>query len=173
MHRAGALLLACLLVPAAAAQNCDRGADTAGLNQFSAADAGTVTDGRSRLTWMRCAVGQVWAQGACLREPTRHSWEEARQVAAAVNATGEFFYDDWRLPTVRELATITKLHCRDPRADLAEFPGTRPDFYWTASTKLIDGPELVAFALSFGPQGVQQKHLEEACYVRLVRTAAN
>jgi hypothetical protein len=31
----------------------------------------------------------------------------------------------------------------------------------------------VAFALSFGPQGVQQKPLEAACYVRLVRTAVN
>jgi hypothetical protein len=174
MGWAAAPVLGCLLaVGAAAAQNCEVGADAAGLNEFREADPGTVTDSRSRLTWMRCALGQVWSGGSCLQSPTRHSWDEAKVLAEAINASGEFFYDDWRLPTLRELATITRLHCRDPRTDLSQFPGTQPDFYWSSSTKLIDGPELVAFALSFGPQGVRAKHLDENCYVRLVRTAVN
>jgi hypothetical protein len=172
--RVSALLLAGVL-PAcvAAAQSCDAGAAFPQLNQFREDDEGTVTDGRSRLTWMRCALGQVWSEHTCLHTPTRHSWEDAKARAAAINASGEFFYDDWRLPTVRELATITKLNCRNPRVDVSVFPQTQADFYWSASTKLIAGPELVAFALSFGPQGVQPKALEEACFVRLVRSAAS
>ena len=152
-------------------QTCEPGSSTGDPGRFESHPDGTVTDLRARLTWMRCAVGQDWTGGTCVNEPQRYSWEEAKDAAQRVNAAGRYFYNDWRLPTLRELATITELNCRDPRIDLSVFPQTQADFYWSASTKLIEGPELAAFAMSFGPQGFQQRKTQETSYVRLVRTA--
>ena len=163
----------CLLVPALACADptCEPGAGVGSSSRFEAHPDGTVTDVRAKLTWMRCALGQEWQTGTCVSEPVRYSWEDAKEAAQRINAAGRYFYNDWRLPTLRELATITELHCRDPRIDLSVFPRTRADFYWSASTKLVEGPELVAFAMSFGPQGFRQRRTLEASFVRLVRTA--
>ena len=162
-----------LLVPAWAFgdQTCEPGAETARPGRFESHPDGTVTDIQSKLTWMRCTVGQEWRSGTCVNTPERYAWEDAKAVVQRINANGQYFYNDWRLPTLRELATITELHCRDPRINLSIFPQTRADFYWSASTKLIDGPELAAYALSFGPQGFHERRLVETSYVRLVRTA--
>lgn len=166
-------LMLLLFVPAWAwAQTvCEPGAGASDPGRFEAHADGTVTDLRARLTWMRCAIGQQWRTGTCVNQPQRYSWEDAKAIAQRINADGQYFYNDWRLPTMRELATITELHCWDPRINTAIFPQTRADFYWSASTKLVDGPELVAFAMNFGPQGFQPRRLQETSLVRLVRTA--
>lgn len=166
-------LLMLLLAPAWAwpQQTCDSGTRLASTGRFEVHADGTVTDVQARLTWMRCAIGQDWRSDTCVNEPVRYGWDDAKEAAQQVNASGQYFYDDWRLPTLRELAMITELHCRNPRINSIIFPGTRADFYWSASTKLVEGPELLAYAMSFGPEGFQPRRLAEASFVRLVRTA--
>jgi hypothetical protein len=151
------LLLVLLPLSALGQQTCDPGAEAASVGRFEPHPDGTVTDLRARLTWNNV--------------PERYAWEDAKHVVQQINASGRYFYDDWRLPTLRELATITELHCRDPRINLSTFPQTRADFYWSASTKLIDGPELTAYAMNFGAQGFQPRRLQETSFVRMVRTA--
>ncbi|NBT05628.1 MAG: DUF1566 domain-containing protein, partial [Betaproteobacteria bacterium] len=96
-------------------------------------------------------------------------WTAAESYVREVNERGDLFYADWRLPNLRELATISEVNCQDPRINLEAFPGTAQGFYWTASRKLIEGPELAAFAMSFGAEGMRVSRSVETHHVRLVR----
>jgi len=132
---------------------------------------GTLTDRRSGLTWARCSAGQVWRDGGCTGAPSSLDWPAAESYVRAVNEHGDLFYADWRIPNLRELASISEVNCRDPRINVEAFPSTGEGFYWSASRKLLEGPELAAFALSFGPEGVRIGRPAERLNVRLVRRA--
>lgn len=139
------------------------------LQDFEDNRDGTVTDRRTGLTWARCSVGQVWRGGTCAEPAADLDWDAATAVVQQVNADGELFYADWRLPSLRELASISEVNCREPRINLEVFPGTGDGHYWSASRKLIEGPELAAFSLSFGAEGLRTSRLAERHHVRLVR----
>jgi len=157
-------------------------------SRFEDGRDGTVTDKQSKLMWMRCAVGQQWTQGACAGQSSVLSWAEAEQAAKAVNQKGQFFYSDWRLPQLPELASIAERQCKSPRINLEIFPNTVPDFFWSATSRPAGAasappgstaaaatsdqtPEHFAFALSFGPDGVTYVNKQEQHDVRLVRSA--
>lgn len=156
---------------ALAAQRCDdagfaRSSPTA---RFVDHGDGTVTDAASKLMWMRCSLGQTWAAPACAGSASRHSWQAAQAAANDVNRRGTHFYADWRLPQIRELATIAERECADPRINLAVFPNTPADFYWTATTRPVPAAVASAFALSFAADGVAYRDQDAAFAVRLVR----
>lgn len=55
------------------------------------------------LTWSRCLVGQTFSNNTCTGEPTEFaSWDEALKAAEAKAAEG------WRMPNIKELASITE-----------------------------------------------------------------
>jgi hypothetical protein len=132
---------------------------------------GTVTDTASGLMWMRCALGQHWSGSACDGEPTRYDWDAARVAADAVNGEGAFFFSDWRVPGLRDLAMIVERQCVAPRTNLSVFPNTPPAFFWSSTLRGADEGGPVAYALSFGPDGVEHRPANERHFVRLVRTA--
>lgn len=132
---------------------------------------GTLTDRRSGLTWSRCSVGQTWGGGVCSGTAAELDWEAAVVHVRDVNERGDLFYADWRMPNLRELASISEVNCRDPRINLQAFPATAEGFYWSASRKLVEGPETVAFALSYGAEGMRIGRLAERLHLRLVRRA--
>jgi hypothetical protein len=134
---------------------------------------GTVTDKESKLMWMRCSAGQAWApeMGRCKGEVDRLSWAAAQSLASDVNRRGSFFFSDWRVPQLRELATITERACANPRVNLAVFPGTEAGDYWSATSRPGTRDETFAYALSFGAAGIAYRPKDEAQRVRLVRTA--
>lgn len=132
---------------------------------------GTVTDKTTMLMWMRCSAGQTWSRGGCEGEPSAYSVDDARQLARQVNEKGEYFFNDWRVPSIRELATISEPQCSDPRINLAVFPNTPPDYYWSRNPRAGDKASGKGYALSFGPEGVGFPPQSEAHYVRLVRHA--
>lgn len=132
---------------------------------------GTLTDRRTGLTWSRCSAGQVWRDGTCAGSASGLDWEAAESHVRAVNEHGDLFYADWRMPNLRELASISEVNCSDPRINLEAFPATDGTHYWSASRKLIEGPELAAFALSFGADGVRIGRSAERLRLRLVRRA--
>jgi Protein of unknown function (DUF1566) len=141
---------------ACAQQVCDAAASSRSspTSRFEAHADGTVTDKESKLMWMRCSVGQAW---------------DGR--AAELNRRGSLFYADWRLPQLRELATIAERECANPRVNLAVFPGTEASRYWTATSRPGSRDETFAYALSFGAEGIAYRPKDEAHRVRLVRTA--
>jgi len=172
---AAALLgvLVAVQVPAGAQQHCD--ADAYPLSAPSArfednAD-GTVTDRGTQLMWTRCSAGQRWVAGACSGVPQAHDWASAQAYAVAVNEGGDFFYKDWRMPQLRELATISERQCSNPRVNIAVFPQTPAEYYWTGSVRPVADGASRAFALSFGPEGVEYRMKTAAHHVRLVRNA--
>ncbi|WP_175534518.1 Lcl C-terminal domain-containing protein [Thiocapsa roseopersicina] len=130
-----------------------------------------MTDVVAQLMWMRCSVGQTWSGGTCLGEAAAYGWEAAQEVASALNANGSRFFNDWRIPKLRELAMIAERQCENPRINLTVFPNTPPSLFWTDSLRPGEGFEGFAYALSFGPEGVEHSAKTERHEVRLVRTA--
>jgi hypothetical protein len=166
-------LLSWLAAPllAVAQQDCNTSAMPLSLpaSAFKDNGDGTVTDQRSKLTWMRCMVGQEWQHGQCTGSGRKLTWEAAQSIAVMVNQKGDFFYNDWRVPSLRDLAMITERQCQNPRTNLAVFPGTPADFFWTSSAvrSAFEGDRF--YALDFGSQGVQLRQPHETHFVRLMR----
>jgi len=138
--------------------------------RFEDSGDGTVTDGQSKLMWMRCSGGQVLADAACGGKPRPMTWSDSQAFASEVNASGALFFKDWRLPKVSELAGLTERRCDNPRINLAVFPNTPASVYWTASVRPPDSPGF-AYALSLGAEGVKLLDKEKPALVRLVRSA--
>lgn len=130
---------------------------------------GTVTDKDTKLMWMRCSAGQVGP--GCSGEASRFDWAAAQSAAADVNRLGTYFYSDWRLPQLRELATIAERQCANPRVNLTVFPQTPADLYWTTTLRPATGNKSFVFALGFGVDGIKYLAKEDTAYLRLVRTA--
>ena len=53
---------------------------------------------------------------------------------ASVNAASLCGFTDWRVPSKRELHTITHLGTSDPAIDISYFPNTGVGYYWTANS---------------------------------------
>ena len=172
------VLLAAFAAPAlhqgaSAQQTCDLGRypPSAPTERYVLQDDGTAVDTAARLMWMRCSVGQAWTGATCAGTPRLLDWQAAQQAAQDINRSGSLFYNDWRLPQIRELALIAERQCDNPRINLFVFPQTPAAFYWTATARPGDASGTAAMALSFGPQGLQAADRRTAFHVRLVRSA--
>ncbi len=159
---------------ALAQQVCDSAPDgrSSPSSRFVDNADGTVTDKESKLMWLHCSAGQAWKSelGRCTGEADRLSWAAAQLLASEVNRRGSFFFNDWRVPQLRELATIAERGCANPRVNLAVFPGTEASRYWTATSRPGTRDEAFAYALSFGAEGMAYLSKDEAHSVRLVRS---
>ena len=96
-------------------------------------DSQEIVDGKSGLTWRRCAEGMTWKGKTCTGKPVflNHADAVAR---AKGNATPD---QDWRLPTMTELSGIVAVReAEEGKAaiDAAVFPATPPARFWTSTT---------------------------------------
>lgn len=157
---------------ARAQQACETRADASPLSstRFHDNGDGTVTDVQSKLMWMQCSSGQEWRGNRCVGMAAAYGWADARSLADQVNRGGSAFFNDWRLPALRELATLTDRQCRNPRTDLAVFPGTPAAPFWSSTPRPGEPAGGRVLALSFGPEGVVLARKDERLHVRLVRT---
>jgi hypothetical protein len=172
-QRAVALALLLNVATASAQQQCDGEPSKRSLpdSRFEDHRDGTVTDRTTKLTWMTCSIGQTWTPAGCDAMPAPQTWSAAQDAAAAVNRSGSHFFSDWRVPQLRELASITEPACANPRTNLRVFPATPAGFYWTSSLRPNAGSDADAYALSFGPQGVELLSKDGLAFVRLVRSS--
>lgn len=130
---------------------------------------GTLTDIQSRLTWMRCALGQNWTGTTCTGSPSYYTWQSAQDAANKLDNEGGYAnHLDWRVPHIPELAMIVERQCANPRANLTLFPATPAAYFWTATTRRGPGMEAFAYVISFGAEGAMYKNKEETFNVRLV-----
>lgn len=82
----------------------------------------TVLDKKTGLTWQRCTLGL--SGSACNQGVAKkYTWNQALNAATK----------GWRLPNVKELASIIELKCYEPAINLNLFPNTKNDYYWTSS----------------------------------------
>ena len=130
---------------------------------------GTLTDTQSKLTWMRCSLGQVWTGATCTGAPGSFTWQSAQDEANKLDHEGGYAqHVDWRVPHIPELATIAERQCANPRINLTLFPATPTVYFWTATTRRGPGMDAFAYAISFGAEGAKYKSKKEMLNVRLV-----
>lgn len=96
-----------------------------------------VLDTDTGLTWSRCGFGKTWNEGSCVGTERLLTHEQALAQAPA----------GWRLPNVKELASIVDRGCALPALDHSTFPGTASAPYWSSTpwkifphTGHINGP---------------------------------
>ena len=93
----------------------------------------SVYDTRTKLTWQQ--VGPV----------KTYNWEDAKAYCAGVGAT--LGGTGWRLPTLKELMTITDHTVFNPAIDATAFPGTPAALFWTSSPN--HGSTTIAWCVYF------------------------
>lgn len=130
---------------------------------------GTVTDPRTGLMWDRCALGQSGA--ACGGgEATAYRWQSALQEARTRNSQNWRGHADWRLPNVKELASLIRHDRLRPAIDTTAFPAAPDAAFWTSSTH--QAVRRMAWAVFFGEGDVFSADKDTLARIRLVRTAA-
>lgn len=103
-------------------------------SDFTDNNNGTVTHNVTGLTWMRCSQGQSWNGTNCIGVASKMDWRSALQMAESVNFADK---NDWRLPNIKELASIVELSCAYPSINLNLFPSTPSDWFWSSSVNSL------------------------------------
>jgi Protein of unknown function (DUF1566) len=155
---------------AGAQQACSDARSSLSSSRFTDNGDGTVSDAESKLMWMRCADGQQWRGQRCVGAALAHDWATAGRQAERLNRDGSAFFNDWRVPTLRELASITDRGCRNPRTNLAVFPDTPAAAFWSSTARPGEAAGERVLGLSFGDEGVMLARKDERFHLRLVRT---
>jgi hypothetical protein len=91
---------------------------------------GTATDPTTGLTWMRCAMGQVWDGSTCGGSANSYTFDQANALTGTLSFAS---MSDWRLPSIRDLLTIVDREVVAPAIDSKAFPATPKDEFWSGS----------------------------------------
>jgi hypothetical protein len=89
-----------------------------------------VKDNKTQLIWRRCPEGMTWSGDTCGGSASTMTHQAALQQAASQAAdTGVA----WRLPNVKELASIVDRSRSNPAIDTSAFPATPSNAFWSSS----------------------------------------
>jgi len=127
---------------------------------------GTATDASLGLVWMRCSLGQAWANETCSGDANELTWQQALQAAHGYEYAGQL---GWRVPNMKELASLTERSCVRPAINELFFPNTSSDDYWTSTPSVVDPERAWVIAFFNSSNSLKDKHL--FVFTRLVRTA--
>ncbi len=134
------LLSSLAIVPGVSAQTCQISSIAAitSDSQLTDNNDGTISDTKTGLMWKKCVEGvtdNLCNTGAA----TSFTWQSALQQPGVVNSTGFATYHDWRLPDMKELASIVEEQCYDPAINLHRFPNTQSMVVWSGSPNAVSG----------------------------------
>lgn len=90
---------------------------------------GTVSQQSTGLMWQKCVDG-VTGVGCTVGTATTRPWPQALGMATGSNLAG---YTDWRLPSLRELRSMTNLSCHSPATDPVFGPAPSTPL-WSSTT---------------------------------------
>lgn len=141
-----------------------------------------VVDTNTKLTWMRCSLGQYWDGLGCQNKAASYTWQEAMESPHHFSYAG---YSDWRLPTHDELKSL--VYCSSGKTQLlgdkklsacagdyasptiikAAFPDT-PAWFWSSSP--YANSSSYAWYVFFGYGYDDWSYKYSRYEVRLVRT---
>lgn len=153
---------ACLCLVATFAQAACPSWATKGRFTFSGSE---VTDLRTGFVWAQCSVGMnlgVDILGApyCSGTASLLTHEAAMRHASTM--------EGWRLPTVKELLSLTDIGCSRPSIDSYAFPQTNYSTgYWTSTPKVDQPSEAWAVIFRSGAPFTYTRNTLSA--VRLIR----
>lgn len=161
-----------LSVSSAWAQDCPGSDATLPTDIFITEDISQemVIDSTTGLAWARCVVGQQWngTTQTCTGEALRLTWQEALQASSTYQA-GNF--DDWRVPNIKELASIVERACVNPATNLTIFNGAPAQHYWSSTPNTAATKKDEAWALGFFNGRIDSNDKNSDFYVRMVRYA--
>ena len=139
---------------------------------------GTVADNDTGLVWQKCSVGQTWNAGgdansgtddSCDDAATAMNWQAALNAAQTANSNTELGYNDWFLPNVNQLESLTDKACYSPSINESLFPNTQSNYYWSASPYANNSSYAWFVHFDYGYDNASSKDLNH--YVRLVRAS--
>jgi Protein of unknown function (DUF1566) len=136
---------------------------------FTVNGDGTVTDTETGLMWDRCALGlsgTTCATGA----PGDYTWGLALAEVSARNAASHLGFNDWRLPSLKELESlvdITRAPIVIDTIDNTAFPNTPASGFWSSTT--FSPVPASAWFVSFSDGGTGTSGKTNNRLVRLVR----
>jgi hypothetical protein len=127
-------------------------------------DGSEVNDAQTGLIWQRCTVGQVWnsTSSSCTGGSTAYPHADALVYAKTQTA--------WRLPNVKELASLVKITASWPAIDVTAFPGMPSGTnlgYWSSTPDVLTSTS--AWSVEFGFGAVTSTARSSSNFVRLVR----
>jgi len=135
-------------------------------NRFSINENGTILDHETSLIWMRCSLGQEWDGITCTGTARYSAWS-----AALIYAENHIYANssNWRLPNIKELATIIDKACFTPAINGNIFPKTAAFNYWSSSPHV--DIRLIAWIVNFGSGYISgsPNSPSNVAYIRLVR----
>ncbi|MDM7861935.1 DUF1566 domain-containing protein [Alteromonas sp. ASW11-36] len=135
-------------------------------NEFIELTTQQIKHQRTGLVWMRCAIGQTWDGNTCEGDAEQLTWQQALQVAHGYELESTL---GWRVPNIKELATLTERQCVRPSINTSFFPDTPEDDFWT-STPSVSDPQR-AWVVAFFNSSNSLKDKDRFVFVRLVRDA--
>lgn len=137
-------------------------------SQYQIVEDGTVLDKINALQWMRCSFGKVWNGDHCTGGSKQLNWLDASYILQEFNENeGYAGHNDWRLPTLKELMTLTDASNLDPAINTFLFPDTESDWYWTKDEDKKDSE--AAWMVNFYNGDLASYNKESQIKVRLVR----
>ncbi|MDD5227220.1 MAG: DUF1566 domain-containing protein [Methylococcales bacterium] len=127
-------------------------------------DGAEVFDAQTGLTWRRCVEGMKWNGKTCSGYPFGGMLIESLQRAAnEANLSGKA----WRLPNIKELASLVDTSQPGLAIDLTTFPETPNDQMWSSSPYASDA--FFGWAVHFYYGSSYYTYLEDIAMMRLVR----
>lgn len=165
---------ACLLLAISGASQADCNPsilETTPTAHFTDHGDGTVTHEKTGLMWKVCTEGQTWSSGACSAgTQIQFLWPEALDSANTANASGGYAgKTGWRLPNIKELASITELKCSGLAINTTIFPSTLANNYWSSSIDTENANNSLVIYFGDGGDLSKPRYEKESSYVRLVR----
>lgn len=152
------ILIGCCVSTSVFGQYCDSNIPaTTPIDRFILSDNGTVFDQKTNLMWTRCPYGVRLSEKECIGSGfPYYSWERALETVKETSYAG---YSNWRLPNIKELATLVEYQCVAPAINTKVFPGnynhssytqiwsSSPSYY--SGTDEISRSEAASFMLDF------------------------
>lgn len=122
-----------------------------------------VEDQLTKLIWQGCPVG-LWGQECTEGYESSYSWKQALSYCEGLSHGG---HEDWRLPNLVELQSITHQRRTNPATDTKAFPRTPSLWFWSSSS--LAQLQNLAWTVDFGYGLVLQETKSDSGSVRCVR----
>lgn len=154
-----------------AEQMCDGETETSPSERFAVGTTETyLVDSVTGLEWAKCVVGQNWdiTTQSCVGEPLSLTWQEALQQASTFRLNN---HTDWRLPSLKELASIVEHKCVTPAINISMFPDSPAHVFWTSTPNTASDLSNESWSISFDNGRIDSNDKFSDYYVRMVRYA--
>lgn len=131
---------------ASAQQHCNDYLDkTTDSKLFTFKDGGQlIFDQRTGLTWQRCLVGQTFNNNKTPTVFTDDSCDGQAEPYTRIHALQYVNKQkDYRLPNIKELASITELQCTNPAINQSVFANQPNNWVWSSTPILFEGKQAI------------------------------